>query len=666
VRKSSLSQQKIYVSCINNNTANNSPTINYHFFFLFAVLSIRVMQSRNAHRQIFPSVETIESWASSGDSIELSPEAILQNGNNGAVRVIFTAFNQLNQLLIPVKSNTRWMNGHHNSNAKKRFINSRVIAASLGRGRHIELPQPVQITFRHLSDVDPSRVRPECVYWDYVSNAWSDDGCHAVLSNITHTQCSCNHLTNFALLMSHSTDSVAPLNHNGLMASKAKGEAKGSFAAHISTIVASVATLISLAVIIFFIAMAWRRYKVSSQCRSALQNSGLPCFHKGKEIAGGDKDNGNNKGNFYTVTPKLNAGGPGNGLNGSGNDLDEVADAQQFFEHMINLQKNEQNNTRTMTMKRSNSHNLNDAGQPDSSGVETKPNNLEQQKLQQQQQQHHHHHQQTQSEIIYPKRTNYARALSPYNHIYMEIDPADPADQGPNMGPLYEPLTHSETYLMSTMSDMSEDNYNYLSGLNYNSDVSRQSSSRETRPLIRPNAIHNNFNEQRNLLHTISGVLHSQSVRIAPSGNSSSMRGCATLHPIRRNLSATNHHTLARMGTMTTTGGVHHGQPGEVPLQVATMNGNEFVRLNFGELNHGIPSMVDQASATYIASTTSDLGQQAPNAALMTSAYLGRHQQLLRANGQMMQLQPVVTTTSGPQVPSSMMPPQPPQFTSEM
>ena len=25
-------------------------------------------------------------------------------------------------------------------------------------------------------------------------------------------------------------------------------------------------------------------------------------------------------------------------------------------------------------------------------------------------------------------------------------------------GPVYEPLTHSETYLMSTMSDMSEDN----------------------------------------------------------------------------------------------------------------------------------------------------------------------------------------------------------------
>ena len=119
------------------------------------------MQARNAHKQVFPSIETTETWTTFGDRIELSPEAIIQNGNNGAVRVIFTAFNQLDQLLIPIKGRF----GHESTT--RRFINSRVIAASLGRGRHIELPKPVKITFRHLNDVDPARVRPECVYWDY-------------------------------------------------------------------------------------------------------------------------------------------------------------------------------------------------------------------------------------------------------------------------------------------------------------------------------------------------------------------------------------------------------------------------------------------------------------------------------------------------------------------
>lgn len=233
-------------------------------------------------------------------------------------------------------------------------------------------------------------------------------------------------------------------------------------------------------------------------------------------------------------------------------------------------------------------------------------------------------------------------------------------------GPVYEPLTHSETYLMSTMSDMSEDNYNYLNGIN--SDVSRQSSSRETRPLIRSfhgngggstNNTAQNTEPRANLLQTISGVLHSQSVRITPSGNNS-FKASATLHPIRRNLSnppLPHHHaTLARM---------------EMPLNVSTVNGNEFVRLNLSDAVNG---QNPDSSATYIASTTSDLGvggQSSAGHQQMTNAYLGKHHQFLRAsghangqhlftsaqnghaaaqNGQVMQMQPVPTTTS--QLPS--------------
>ena len=221
---------------------------------------------------------------------------------------------------------------------EKKFINSRIIAASLGRGRHIELPQPVQITFKHLNEVDPARVRPQCVYWDYTENAWSEDGCHAVMSNITHTHCSCNHLTNFALLMSHSNDHIAP--SNKLLVPKSQA-AKSSISIPYA-IVASVSALIVVAIISCFIVMAWKKFKVSTQCRTVLQNSGLPCFHKGKEL----QDKGNNKGNLYTVTPKLNASGSGQ-VNANEN-FDEVTDAQQFFEHIVNLQKNEQNNTRTM------------------------------------------------------------------------------------------------------------------------------------------------------------------------------------------------------------------------------------------------------------------------------------------------------------------------------
>merc|ERR1719270_2869398 len=55
------------------------------------LLSIRVMQSRNTHRQRFPSVEEniSTSWTSTGDSVELASQALLANGDNGAVRVVF-------------------------------------------------------------------------------------------------------------------------------------------------------------------------------------------------------------------------------------------------------------------------------------------------------------------------------------------------------------------------------------------------------------------------------------------------------------------------------------------------------------------------------------------------------------------------------------------------
>ena len=383
-------------------------------------------------------------------------------------------------------------------------------------------------------------------------------------------------MTNFALLMSHSTP-VNPQPTSMMAPSKSE---KTSLTAHVSTIVLSIAALIVVVVIIIFAAIAWRKFKVSQNCRSALQNSGLPCFHKGKagELAN-DKDKGNNKGNFYTVTPKLNTNGGNNGSNNP-NDQEDVVEARQFFEHMINLQKNEQNNTRSM--RRSINHddaNINNPGAnqtapPVPQDQLVKTNNIEQQKK---------------LEIIYPKRNNYARALSPYNHIYMEIEPPNPSDtdKGAQV-PIYEPLTQSETYLMSTMSDLSEDNYNYVNGLN--SDVSRQSSSRETRPLIRSISTEPS---RANLLQTISGVLHSQSVRIAPSGNNTSM----TLHPIRRQYSTT-HATLARMNEIA--GFESHN--GTAALQVANVNGNDFVRLNFD---------ADQAnSATYIASTTSDLGVQ--------------------------------------------------------
>jgi hypothetical protein len=108
---------------------------------------------------------------------------------------------------------------------------------------------------------------------------------------------------------------------------------------------------------------------MSNQCRAILEKSSLPCFHKSKDLEGSGGDNGSgnggngaasdegNRGNFYTVTPKMNgvaavANNAANAANGTGQraggnaaagggEVGEVEEAQQFFEHMISLQKNQ-------------------------------------------------------------------------------------------------------------------------------------------------------------------------------------------------------------------------------------------------------------------------------------------------------------------------------------
>ena len=60
------------------------------------------------------------------------------------------------------------------------------------------------------------------------------------------------------------------------------GTERAFMSKNVSTIVAAVATLISTCVICFFVYMAVKKLKVSTQCRNALGKSGILCFHKGK------------------------------------------------------------------------------------------------------------------------------------------------------------------------------------------------------------------------------------------------------------------------------------------------------------------------------------------------------------------------------------------------
>uniref|UniRef100_A0A4W5Q8A7 CD97 antigen-like n=1 Tax=Hucho hucho TaxID=62062 RepID=A0A4W5Q8A7_9TELE len=77
-------------------------------------------------------------------------------------------------------------------------LSSRVVTVSVSNPNTTNLSEPVILTFKHLKSSDANTT---CVYWsEDGEGAWSIQGCTSVMSNSTHTVCSCTHLSSFALL----------------------------------------------------------------------------------------------------------------------------------------------------------------------------------------------------------------------------------------------------------------------------------------------------------------------------------------------------------------------------------------------------------------------------------------------------------------------------------
>ena len=113
----------------------------------------------------------------------------------------------LSPIIEEMRSNNEFSDEALESNWK---LNSRVISAALGSGRHIELSHPVTIELRHLNE--ENMTEPVCVFWDYERHGWSGSGCRVVSTNASITTCQCDHLTSFAVLMKEVNDDVVKNN----------------------------------------------------------------------------------------------------------------------------------------------------------------------------------------------------------------------------------------------------------------------------------------------------------------------------------------------------------------------------------------------------------------------------------------------------------------------
>merc|ERR1712012_372756 len=116
------------------------------------------------------------------------------------VKAVFFSFKQLDEILSKGDKKMNIQQSFHQLNSgPEQILNSRVISASLVRGKHLQLPQsaPVRVSLKHLREEGMGN--PVCVFWDLDTSTWSRAGCEVVDTNLSRTTCQCNHLTNFAL-----------------------------------------------------------------------------------------------------------------------------------------------------------------------------------------------------------------------------------------------------------------------------------------------------------------------------------------------------------------------------------------------------------------------------------------------------------------------------------
>ncbi|XP_067412998.1 adhesion G protein-coupled receptor L3 isoform X2 [Emydura macquarii macquarii] len=141
-----------------------------------------------------------------GSTIQLSANTLKQNGRNGEIRVAFVLYNNLGHYLstenASMKLGTEAMSTNHSV-----IVNSPVITAAINKefSNKVYLADPVVFTVKHIKSEEI--FNPNCSFWNYskhtMTGYWSKQGCRLLTTNKTHTTCSCNHLTNFAVLMAH-------------------------------------------------------------------------------------------------------------------------------------------------------------------------------------------------------------------------------------------------------------------------------------------------------------------------------------------------------------------------------------------------------------------------------------------------------------------------------
>ncbi|XP_078792296.1 adhesion G protein-coupled receptor L3 isoform X10 [Oryzias latipes] len=141
-----------------------------------------------------------------GSSIHLSANTLKQHGRNGEIRIAFVLYKHIGDYLSTENASMKLGSEALATNYSV-IVNSPVITAAINKDSNkVYLSDPVVFTIRHLQQSEEN-FNPNCSFWSYskrtMTGYWSTQDCRLLITNRTHTTCSCTHLTNFAVLMAH-------------------------------------------------------------------------------------------------------------------------------------------------------------------------------------------------------------------------------------------------------------------------------------------------------------------------------------------------------------------------------------------------------------------------------------------------------------------------------
>ncbi|XP_016006494.2 adhesion G protein-coupled receptor L4 isoform X3 [Rousettus aegyptiacus] len=142
-----------------------------------------------------------------GDYIEIFPKRKAADDSEGNVAVAFLYYKSIGPLFSSSDNFIMEPQSYDNYEEERSVISS-IISVSISSNppKLYEL-EKITFTLSHLKTTD--KYKSQCAFWNYLPDTmngnWSLDGCEVIYSNETHTSCSCNHLTHFAILMSSGT-----------------------------------------------------------------------------------------------------------------------------------------------------------------------------------------------------------------------------------------------------------------------------------------------------------------------------------------------------------------------------------------------------------------------------------------------------------------------------